>query len=99
MSDSGYKQGDPVMTAAQAYLTVPQVISSSGGCSLFSLSPLVFNLMHFALKNPLGGFLFPLGLLGPRRFMASGCVSIVTLKGTPVLANSQREHNKTRDSL
>lgn len=51
MSDSGYKQGDPVMTAAQAYLTVPQVISSSGGCSLFSLSPLVFNLTHFALKN------------------------------------------------
>nr|KAF6268384.1 tectonic family member 2 [Myotis myotis] len=31
MSDSGYKQGDPVMTAARAYLTVPQV-SLAGQC-------------------------------------------------------------------
>ncbi|KAK1328249.1 hypothetical protein QTO34_011821 [Cnephaeus nilssonii] len=31
MSDSGYKQGDPVMTAAQAYLTVPQV-TLAGQC-------------------------------------------------------------------
>uniref|UniRef100_G1PBP9 Tectonic family member 2 n=1 Tax=Myotis lucifugus TaxID=59463 RepID=G1PBP9_MYOLU len=31
MSDSGYKQGDPVMTAGQAYLTVPQV-SLAGQC-------------------------------------------------------------------
>lgn len=31
MSDLGYKQGDPVMTAAQAYLTVPQV-TLAGQC-------------------------------------------------------------------